>query len=113
MSALFKGVCYPTVEAAKAQACSAASMSWGSGASAFSQECASVTFSGPSMQLCIRQNGGPCEAYTLEYPAFPDCEFSGGVGLAVDWLYLALPLFALLFGIKQLIRVFATNRDDA
>ena len=113
MPALFKNVCYPTVEAAKQQACSAASLTWGSGASAFSQECASVTFTGPTMDLCIRQNGGPCQAYTTEYPHFPDCDFAGGVDFALEWLYLVLPVIATLWGIKRLIGLFSTNRDES
>lgn len=111
--ALFRGVCYPSSDAAKQQACSAASFSWGSGASAFSQECASTTFTGPAMSICLRENGGACQAYSMQYPVMPECDYHGGVDLALEWMYLVLPAIVALWGIKRLIGIFSTNREDA
>lgn len=113
MSALFNGVCYPSAEAAKQAACSAKASVWGSGGSVFTTECASLSFSGPSMEVCKRQDGGACLTIVQDYPPFPDCDFSGGVDLALEWLYLVLPVVVALWGIKRLIGLFSFNREDA
>lgn len=107
MPSLFNGVCYPTAEAAKAQACSAASLTWGSGSSVHTLECASTSFEGPTMTLCKRTDGGACTLIQQDYPAFPDCDYAGGTDLALDWMYAALLLFVMLFGLKRLIALFS------
>ena len=114
MASLFRGVCYPTVETARQQACSAASdTSIVSGGSVVSLECASTDFTGPAMALCKRVDGGQCLTIVQDYPAFPDCDFSGGVDLALEWMYLVLPVVVGLWGIKKLINLFGENREDA
>lgn len=109
MSALFQGVCYPSAEAAKLAACSASSHVWGSGSESLSVECASTDFSGPSMDLCKRIDGGSCFMISQPYPDFPSCEFSGGADLALDWMYAVLPVLAVLWGLKKLASLFSEN----
>lgn len=113
MSALYRGVCYPSVEAARQQTCSASSVTWGDGSSVFTSECVTTDFTAPSMQICKREDGGPCITLTQQYPPFPACEHSGGVDLAADWLYLVLPTIVILWGIKRIIGLFDNNREDA
>ncbi|MDO5625732.1 MAG: hypothetical protein Q4G71_13710 [Pseudomonadota bacterium] len=111
MSALYQGICYPSNAEAKQAACSAISARWGDGASIYTVECTSS--SGPTMNICKRQDGGVCQIITQDYPDFPSCEHSGGTDMAMDWLYLVLPLMAALWGLKRLMRIFDTNREDA
>lgn len=113
MGALFKGVCYPDVLAAKQAACSSMSATWGSGSSVFSLECASSDFSGPTFDVCRRENGGECQMLVYPAPTFSECGFSGGVDFASEWLYLLLPVIVTLWGIKKLIGLFDINREDA
>lgn len=113
MGALFQGVCYPDIEQAKQAACSAMSATWGAGENVFSIECASTSFTGPTFDVCRRENGGQCSTISYPAPSFPDCDFSGGVDFATEWLYLLLPVMVTLWGIKKLITLFDTNRDDA
>lgn len=113
MSALYRGICYPSVEAARQQACSGASSIWGDAGNVITVDCVSTSFAAPTMQLCKRVNGGQCETIIQDYPPFPDCEFSGGVDIALEWMYLVLPIIATLWGIKKLIGLFDTNREDA
>ncbi|QTD44303.1 hypothetical protein [Ottowia testudinis] len=112
MSALYQGVCYPSVEAARKTACSSASLSWGAGESSFSLDCTSLEFSSTQMELCKRQDGGSCLMIQRPYPDFPECNYSGGSGMAVDWLYLVLPIMAGLWGLKKLINLFDQNPKD-
>lgn len=111
--ALFNGVCYPDAGAAKQAACSATSATWGSGSSVFTVECASSDFTGPTFDVCRRQDGGACQILVYPAPTLPECGFSGGVDFATEWLYLVLPVIVSLWGIKKLIGLFDTNREDA
>lgn len=111
MSALFNGVCYPTEQAAKQTACSAASATWGSGSSVYTLECASSSFDGSSMTLCKRQDGGSCISIVQDYPAFPECDYAGGTDLAMDWMYAVLLLFVVLFGLKRLMALFSGEHE--
>lgn len=111
-AALFKSVCFPSVEAAKQAACSASAQVWGSGASTYSVECASTSFSGSTMDLCKRVDGGSCTMIQQPYPDFPACDFSGGSDLALDWLYAVLPVLAVLWGLKKLAGIFNTNNKE-
>lgn len=107
MPSLYQGVCYPTAEAAKAQACSAASLTWGSGSSINTLECASTSFEGPTMTLCKRTDGSACTLITQDYPTFPDCDHAGGTDLALDWMYAVALLLAMLYGLKRVISLFS------
>lgn len=109
MSALYRGVCYPTAAQAKREACSAASQSWGAGQSIVTVDCASGTFDGPRMQLCKRIDGGACQMLQVDYPDFPDCGHSGGHDFAKDWFYLVLPIFIVVFFYRRLIALFSSE----
>lgn len=109
---LFKGVCYPNDAEAKKAACSASSTSWGDGSSLYTVECTDTEFSAAYMTMCKRVDGGSCLVSQQPYPAFPPCDFDGGVSLTLDWLYLVLPLAATLYGLKKLLGLFdSTDRD--
>ena len=114
MSSLFNGVCYPSVEAAKQASCSAAAHVWGSGASTWSIECASIAFSSNSMsmQLCKRVDGGECSMILQPYPTFSDCNYAGGADMAMDWMYAVLPVLAVLWGLKKLAGLFSANSRE-
>lgn len=113
MGALFKGVCYPDAVAARQEACSASAATWGSGTSAITTECATSNFTLPTFEVCKRIDGGLCSILTYE-PFFPDCEYAGGTDMALEWLYLVLPILATLWGVKKLAEMFSTNpKDDA
>lgn len=111
MSKLFNGVCYPTVQAARETACSASSLTWGSGSSVYTLECATSDFDASSMTLCKRTDGSACMTISQDYPAFPDCDYAGGTDLAMDWMYGVLLLFVLLFGFKRLIALFSGEHE--
>lgn len=109
MPSLYHGVCYPSVEAAQAAACSAASLTWGDGSSVHTLECTSST--GPTMALCKRTDGSACTLVDQPWPTFPECDHAGGTDLALDWMYAALLLFVMLFGLKRLIALFSGTDD--
>lgn len=106
---LYQGVCYPSDAAAKIAACSGASTSWGSGSSLYTSECTNTEFSGAYMDICRRTDGGPCTMTQVPYPTFQPCDYDGGANLALDWMYLVLPIFAVLYGAKKLLALFDSN----
>lgn len=113
MGALFNGVCYPDAIQAKQAACSAMSATWGAGSSIYTSECATTDFTGPTFDICRRENGGQCQLITYPSPSLPECGFSGGVDFATEWMFLLLPVMVSLWGIKKLNNLFDTNREDA
>lgn len=111
MGYLFKNVCFSSVTDAKQAACSGASAVWGSGSSAYSLECTSTTFDTTAMTLCRRTDGGACESFTQDYPAFTACDFEAGTMLGVDWMWAAFLLFVTLFALKRLIAIFSGSDE--
>ena len=111
MGALFKGVCYPDPAVAKAEVCNAQWVTWGSGDNVMTAECTSSNFDLPSMSVCRRTNGGICTTSSTPYPAFSPCDYAGSQNLAYEWFLMALGLLVVVWGGKQLMKLFDSHQD--
>lgn len=111
MGFLHGNVCFPSVEAAKQSACSGASATWGQGSSLYSASCTTTDFSDSDMSVCIRQDGGTCTTFAQAYPPFPECDFSGGTDLALDWLGVTVLLCMTLYGLRHIIALFDGSHE--
>lgn len=106
MGALYKNVCYTDLVDARVQACQSLVSSSLVGGDLHTSECATTDFDAPAMSICMRTNGGSCAMVSQPWPSTPDCAHAGGVSLAYDWFLVALPMLAVVWGGKQLIRLF-------
>ncbi len=111
MGALFKNVCYPTQEAARAQACSTFDAKVMATTNLYTSECTSTVFTGTTMTVCKRTNGGACTNVTPPWPVTPACDHDGGVSLSVDYFYGALLTVVIVWGGKQLMNLFNANHN--
>lgn len=111
MGALFQGVCYPSATDARREHAAASSQVVLSGTTVYSTEVTSIA--GSSFVLCARTNGGSCTSRTVQAPdsIYPSCSYDGGANLALDWGYVALALFVVIYGGKQIIRLFEAHHN--
>lgn len=112
MGSLYKGICYPTVEQARSDYCQSLNQVWGSGTSYATLTCINTDFT-PSypLTLCKRVDLGQCTYSTRPYPYFPDCNYSGSTDLAYEWFLMAFGLLVVVWGGKQLIKLFDQHHD--
>jgi hypothetical protein len=98
VGAQYKGVCFPTVEMARADACASVSQFQLTGANLYSAECTTSNFSltGP-MAVCKRTNGGACVNVNQPYPPFQPCSFDSPVRQSSEYFALALGFLAVVF----------------
>lgn len=113
MGALFQNVCYPTQEVARAQACSTFDAKVMATTNLYTSECTSTVFTGATMNICKRTNGGACTTVTQPWPTMSACDHSGGVSLSYDYFLAALVLLAVIWGSKKLIQLFNTHHAES
>jgi hypothetical protein len=113
MGALYQNVCYPTQEAARVQACSTFDAKVMATTNLYTSECTSTVFTGATMAICKRTNGGACTTVTPPWPVTPACDHDGGVSLAADWFLASIAFLAICYGGKRLIQLFDRNTVDA
>ncbi len=133
MGVLHKGVCYPDTQTAKKEFCSSFYTLWGGSSSTTistgngngnannsttvttqtfsSLECMATNFEIPTLPICRRLNGGSCVAGTTTYPTFTPCDHAGSQDLAYEWFLIALGLLVVVWGGKQLVRLFDFHHD--
>lgn len=109
---LHKGVCYPAQADARQAACSDYPLIWAVGSSSYSLSCsASVDLSAASMSMCKSIDGGECVTVSQAWPSMPDCDYSGGAAVALDWGLVSMALLVTIWGWKKLIRLFDTHHN--
>lgn len=111
MGALFQGTCYPSASDARRDHAAKSSQVVLSGTTVYSTE---VTFIGSdTFTLCARVDGGTCTSRVVQAAdsIYPSCSYDGGVELALDWGYVALALFVVIYGGKQIIRLFEAHHN--
>lgn len=113
MGALFKNVCYPSQEAARAQSCSEFDSKVMATTNLYTSECTSTVFTGTTFNICKRTNGGACTTVAQPWPVTPACDYDGGVSLAFDWFLASIAFLAICYGGKRLIQLFDRNTVDA
>jgi hypothetical protein len=106
MGALFKGVCYPSQEQARAEACTQFDAKVMATTNLYTTECTSTVFTGVTMALCKRTNGGTCAVVNQPWPVTPACDHDGGVSLSLDYFYAALGFIVVVWGLKRLLQLF-------
>ena len=114
MGALYKNVCYPSSSDVRKEFCSAYGSTQIQGGTLYSSECA-VAVTGDDLELmtvCKRVDGGSCAYVAVPYPEAIDCDFSGGVSLGMDWMYVAMSLVVTVWGLRKLIKLFDTNTTE-
>lgn len=112
MGALYQNVCYPTQEAARAQACSTFDAKVMATTNLYTTECTSTAFTGTTMTLCKRTNGGTCTNINQPWPVTPVCDHDGGVSLSYDYFLAVIPALCVIWGLKKLIELFNTPHTD-
>lgn len=114
MGALYRSVCFPSADLARAEVCAGSSMTWADGASVYTSSCTSTDFTQSTYDLCVSLDGGPCTVKTLSYPAFPPCDY-GDVhqDLMALWSLGLAAIVAVLLA-KWLYSIFSPARrsDD-
>jgi hypothetical protein len=110
MGLLYKNVCYPTSDQARAASCSDITYTYASGTNVYTRECNSASTSA-SMTICTRKDAGICTSSTAPWPVYPTCTFDGGVNFAHDWFAVVLILLALVWGGKKTISLFEAHHD--
>lgn len=106
MGYLFKNVCYPTQDAARAQACATFDAKVMATTNLYTSECTSTAFTGATMTVCKRTNGGACTNVSPPWPVTPPCDYEGGVTLAYDYFLAALGFLVVVWGSKKLMELF-------
>jgi len=106
MGALFKNVCYPTQEQARQQSCSEFSAQVMATTNLYTTECTSTAFTGTTMALCKRTNGGNCATVNQPWPVTPVCDYDGGITLATDFFLAGIGLLIVVWGAKKLLQIF-------
>lgn len=106
MGALFRNVCYQSQEDARAQACNTFDSKVMVSANLYTSECTSTAYTGATMTICKRTNGGACTNVSQPWPVTPSCDYAGGSTLALDWFYVLVVVLCLVYGIKRLIALF-------
>jgi hypothetical protein len=106
MPALYKNVCYPTVEAARQEACSSFDTKVMATTNLYTSECTSTVFNTANMTICKRTNGGTCANVSQPWPVTPNCTYDGGVTLAYDWFLASIALVITVWGGRKLIQLF-------
>lgn len=112
MGFLHKGVCYPTVELAKAGVCSDAPQPVLVNGDVLAASCTSTDFSLTTYDFVTTINGVADNTVSLSYPPFPDCDHTYTTGLIGAWLAAALTLAATLWGLRKLIDLFSGRHDE-
>jgi hypothetical protein len=113
MGALYKNVCYPTQEVARAQACSSFDAKVMATTNLYTTECTSTTFTTTTMALCKRTNGGACTTVAQPWPVTPPCDHDGGVTLSYDYFLAVIPALAVIWGLKKLIDLFSAPHTES
>jgi len=106
MGALYKNVCYSNQDYARAEACSDFSSNVMATTNLYTSECTSTVFTGTTMNICKRTNGGTCTTITQPWPQTPSCAHDGGVTLAYDWFLASIAFLVICWGGKKLIQLF-------
>jgi hypothetical protein len=83
------------------------------GSDLYTADCSSTDFSGPTMDLCKRMNGGICTTVSQPWPVTPDCSHDGGVSLSYDYFLVGLTFICIVWGGKKLIQLFDHNHADS
>lgn len=107
MGVHYKGVCYPSAEMARADACASVQQFQLNGNTLYSAECKTSDFSqtGP-MAVCTRTNGGACVNVSQPYPPFSPCSFDNPVSQSGDYFALALGFLAVVFVARWMYDLF-------
>jgi hypothetical protein len=105
--ALYKGVCYPTVQDARNAACSDHYHVFSASGALTREWCINST--GSTAMMVQREVNGSSSYSVINYPYMPSCNHSGGVDYAAYWMGAALLLFVTLFGIRRLIELFSAT----
>lgn len=111
MGNLYKGVCYPELLNAKLEACSAQSLVWGVNQTFYSSQCEASQSSGNFMMIVLKKDGKTFNTLKQDYPTFSQCDHTGTSGLAYEWFLMAMGLLVIVWGGKQLLRLFENHSD--
>ena len=112
MGFLNNNICYPTIAQARQNQCNSFYQTQLQGTSIYTATCDSTTFTTANMSICVRLNGGGCLTRTEPYPPMPTCDHDGGVTLAYDWFLASITFLIIVWGGKQLIKLFTTHHNE-
>lgn len=109
----FKDVCYPTAEAAKQASCAAQYNIWGNTTTVYSSDCTSTAFTGSSMTVCKRTNGGACTNVTVPYPTFQPCTWDNPASLSSEYFGAVLAFLVIVWVGSRMYRLFWKSGNEA
>lgn len=113
MGALFQNVCYADQVEARKQACSTFDTKVMATTNLYTSECTSTVYTGATMAICKRTNGGNCTTVNQPWPVTPACDYDGSINLAVDWFYASIAFVCIVWGGKKLVQLFDHNTVES
>lgn len=112
MGALLNNVCYPTQTDARMEHCARFDAKVMATTNLYTSECTSTVYTGATMAICKRANGGACTTIAQPWPVTPACDYSGGVTLATDWFLASFAFVCIVYGGRKLVQLFDTSPID-
>lgn len=106
MGALYRNTCYATQADARAEICASFDAKVMATTNLYTSECTSTVFTGATMNICKRTNGGACTNQTQPWPVTPTCNYEGGTTLAYDYFLGALGFLVVVWGSRKLMELF-------
>lgn len=115
MGVQYKGVCYPTAELAKANACASSYQSTIATTNVYTSECTTTNFgtSGPAaMVICKRTNGGACTNINQPYPVFNPCTYDAPSSMSSEYFAAVLAFLVVVYVGKHIYKLFWRREYD-
>lgn len=109
MGALYRSTCYASTPEALAATCSEFGGSSNVSNTLYTWQCTGV--SGTNFVVSRWQNGTPQSPVFVSVPTLQDCDYSVGSTVFLDFLYLALPIVATVWGLRRLYLIFSTHHE--
>lgn len=113
MGYLFQNVCYPAPELAKQATCAEQYKVWGNTTTVYSSECTSTVFTGTSMTVCKRTNGGACANVTVPYPSYPSCVWDSPASLSSEYFAAILAFLVIVWVASGMYRMFWKSGNES
>lgn len=112
MGSLYKGICYPTLIDAKNNICSTFSGSSLTVENNVSTYSCSFEYIQNDRMIVFKYLDGIEVGYAkLDWPQVPDCDFAGTSDLAYEWFIIALSFLVVVWGGKQLLKLFDVHHE--
>lgn len=112
MSSLYKSVCFADIAQAKAAQCSDQAFSWArDDGTVFSSRCSGPDSLDETMYIKQYMGSDEYNAIKIVYSSFPDCDYSGGVDVGVEYFGLVVGALIVIAMAARLKQIFWKNHE--